>query len=290
MSEHNQKRRRSADNSDDRMRQQNHGNDRGYFEDRNRYRNDYGQDASQQHYNSNYGGIRDEYENTGWRQNDESSYGRGYHNYDHEYGDPYSTGNSSRNFEETNRNQSYNRRGYDSNANMYGNAFNNRGSSAQQQHRDSQNSKLGNNYQSEPRNRYGGDTSNYGNANQGGIDRSWWDKTRDEVSSWFGDDDADRKQRQRTSGPHRGKGPKGYQRSDERIREDVSDRLTEDDYLDASNVEVSVSSGEVVLSGTVENREDKRRAEDLAERISGVQNVQNNIRVNRHESSTRYTG
>jgi hypothetical protein len=81
------------------------------------------------------------------------------------------------------------------------------------------------------------------------------------------------------TGGHRGRGPKNYSRSDERVREDVNDRLTDDSWLDASEMEVGVSSGEVTLSGTVDSREDKRRAEDLAEQVAGVRHVQNNLRV-----------
>ncbi|WP_139812138.1 BON domain-containing protein [Ensifer aridi] len=80
-------------------------------------------------------------------------------------------------------------------------------------------------------------------------------------------------------GQYRGRGPKGYQRSDERIREDVCDRLSDDRSVDASEIEVRVSNCEVTLSGTVEGREQKRRAEDCAEEVSGVKNVQNNLRV-----------
>lgn len=83
------------------------------------------------------------------------------------------------------------------------------------------------------------------------------------------------------AGGHRGKGPKGYSRSDERIREDINERLFEDDHLDASDIEVEVSGGEVTLSGQVIDRRSKRRAEDLAEDCSGVKDVQNNIRVKR---------
>jgi hypothetical protein len=80
-------------------------------------------------------------------------------------------------------------------------------------------------------------------------------------------------------GTHSGKGPKGYSRSDDRIREDVCDRLTDDAEIDASEIDVKVSDCEVTLAGTVDSREAKRRAEDCAERVSGVRNVQNNIRV-----------
>ena len=80
-------------------------------------------------------------------------------------------------------------------------------------------------------------------------------------------------------GEHRGRGPKNYTRSDDRIREDVNDRLSDDPWLDASEIEVQVSSCEVTLTGTVERREDRRRAEDIAEQVSAVKHVQNNLRV-----------
>ena len=130
---------------------------------------------------------------------------------------------------------------------------------------------------------YGGDTSNYGNANQGGYDRGWWDKTRDEVSSWFGDDDAERRRRmdRLRTGSNRGKGPKGYERSPERIREDVCERLSYDDQVDASDIEVKVNGNEVTLDGTVDSREARHRAEDIIEAIPGVTHVQNNLRVQR---------
>jgi hypothetical protein len=79
-----------------------------------------------------------------------------------------------------------------------------------------------------------------------------------------------------------GRGPKGYQRTDARIHEDVCDRLTYSD-VDAENIEVRVQGGEVTLSGSVRDRWDKRRAEDVAEEVSGVRDVHNNIRVNRGE-------
>ncbi len=78
---------------------------------------------------------------------------------------------------------------------------------------------------------------------------------------------------------HKGKGPKGYKRADERIQDDINDRLTDDSQLDASEIEVTVTNGEVKLSGTVDSRDAKRRAEDLTEAISGVSNVENSIRV-----------
>ncbi|HET7343151.1 MAG TPA: BON domain-containing protein [Methylomirabilota bacterium] len=50
-------------------------------------------------------------------------------------------------------------------------------------------------------------------------------------------------------GPHTGRGPRGYQRSDERIREDVCERMCQSGDLDATDIEVRVSNGEVTLLG-----------------------------------------
>jgi hypothetical protein len=80
-------------------------------------------------------------------------------------------------------------------------------------------------------------------------------------------------------GAFRGKGPKGYQRSDERLREDICERLTDDVHIDASDITLEVSGGEVTMSGTVPDRRTKRAAEDLVEEISGVKQVHNGLRV-----------
>jgi len=78
---------------------------------------------------------------------------------------------------------------------------------------------------------------------------------------------------------HRGKGPSGYKRSDERISEDVHERLTDDAWLDATDIVISVSGGEVTLAGRVETREAKHRAERIVEHTAGVSHVQNNLRI-----------
>jgi len=74
-------------------------------------------------------------------------------------------------------------------------------------------------------------------------------------------------------GSHRGKGPKGYQISDDRIRERVCEALHEDHDVDASDIDVSVSNGEVTLTGTVEDRQTKRMAEDCVLQCAGVRDV-----------------
>ncbi len=76
-------------------------------------------------------------------------------------------------------------------------------------------------------------------------------------------------------------GPKGYQRSDERIREDLCERLALSSRVDVREVEVSVSAGVVTLSGTVQDRQQKYRIEDMADEVFGVKDVHNQIRVTR---------
>jgi osmotically-inducible protein OsmY len=85
---------------------------------------------------------------------------------------------------------------------------------------------------------------------------------------------------------HAGRGPKGYQRSDERITEDVNEQLTRDPEVDATDIDVRVDSGIVTLSGTVNDRQSKRVAEDIANDVWGVKDVQNQIRVHRQEAGS----
>jgi len=139
----------------------------------------------------------------------------------------------------------------------------------------------GRSYLGEARSRFasgqGGSQQGYGRSGEG--NRNFWNRASDEVGSWLGDEDAGRRREMDRMHSHAGRGPKGYVRSDDRIREDINDRLTDDWQLDASGIEVVVAVGEVTLTGNVDSREDKRRAEDLVESISGVRNVQNNLRV-----------
>jgi len=84
---------------------------------------------------------------------------------------------------------------------------------------------------------------------------------------------------------HRGRGPRGYRRSDQRIEEEVNDRLTDDPLLDATEIQVHVHDSEVTLTGNVDSRDARRRAEDLAGDVSGVTYVLNNLRVRQHGTS-----
>lgn len=89
------------------------------------------------------------------------------------------------------------------------------------------------------------------------------------------------------TGEHYGKGPKGYRRSDERIREDICESLSHHGQIDASEVEVNVSEGVVTLSGTIDSRQAKRQMEEMIENHSGVQDLKNELKV---ESKTSEKG
>lgn len=114
----------------------------------------------------------------------------------------------------------------------------------------------------------------------GGSPRGGWPQRGNSISRYVSAEArADEGRFTGSTGSFRGKGPKGYVRSDERIKEDVSDRLSDDDTLDASDITVEVSGGEVTLTGHVDSRQAKRTAEDCAEQCAGVRHVQNNLRV-----------
>ncbi|MGH8125712.1 MAG: BON domain-containing protein [Rhodanobacteraceae bacterium] len=78
---------------------------------------------------------------------------------------------------------------------------------------------------------------------------------------------------------YRGRGPRNYTRSDERILEDVCERLWNADDVDASDVTVEVQNGEVTLRGNVEQRRIRHRIEDIADDCGGVTDIHNEIRV-----------
>jgi osmotically-inducible protein OsmY len=87
----------------------------------------------------------------------------------------------------------------------------------------------------------------------------------------------------------RGRGPKGYERSDERLKEIICEALTDAPHIDASEISVDVKKGEVTLSGTVEDRRAKHAAEDLIEQCAGVNEIQNQLRI-RGQSGSQPSG
>lgn len=86
----------------------------------------------------------------------------------------------------------------------------------------------------------------------------------------------------------RGRGPKNYVRSDERISEELNWVLTEAVDVDATNIELAVSNGEVHLRGSVLTRDERARAEELARHVLGVRHVLNELEVRRPDLRRRF--
>ncbi len=126
---------------------------------------------------------------------------------------------------------------------------------------------------------YGTEGRGYGPGGYGGIGREGWYGATDWWRRGFYREPNWRGEPWRQPGPYTGRGPRGYQRSDERIQEEVCARLTQHGGIDATDVDVSVENGEVTLSGTVESRVQKRLAEDAAESVPGVRDVHNRLRI-----------
>jgi hypothetical protein len=80
-------------------------------------------------------------------------------------------------------------------------------------------------------------------------------------------------------GPYEGFGPRGYRRSDERIKEDICERLTSHGGIDARGITLHVENGEVTLKGVANNRQAKHMAEDVVYSVVGVAEVHNELRL-----------
>ena len=126
------------------------------------------------------------------------------------------------------------------------------------------NSQYGGQY-GQPRGQYGGQyEGQYGGGQYGGGPGSYYGGL-----GGFGE-----------QGRYAGRGPKSWQRSDDRIKEDVNERLTEHPQIDATEIDIQVRNGEVTVSGSVEDRRIKRMVEDLIEGVSGVKEVHNQFGAN----------
>jgi len=129
--------------------------------------------------------------------------------------------------------------------------------------------------------RYGGHEPNYGyRYDEGWVQSPLMEEMEYNEGIWQTNEPGSQE------GPYRGRGPRGYQRSDDRIREDVCDRLTHHGHVDAGEMDVEVSNGEVTLKGEVADRRQKRLAEDITESVRGVKDVHNQLRVSSGQATT----
>jgi osmotically-inducible protein OsmY len=77
------------------------------------------------------------------------------------------------------------------------------------------------------------------------------------------------------------RGPKGITRSDERIKEDIAERLWSAGHVDSSEVTIAVENGVVELTGTVPERWMRHEIEDIADNCMGAREIENKVRVQR---------
>lgn len=69
---------------------------------------------------------------------------------------------------------------------------------------------------------------------------------------------------------YKGKGPKGYKRSNEHIRSCIEEALAADPTVDPSDIRVTVQNGKVRLQGRVAGRRTRYAAVAVAEAYSGT--------------------
>ena len=127
---------------------------------------------------------------------------------------------------------------------------------------------------------YGGQVS-YGQGAYGGYGQGEWGRSSGQSGpSWgnWGQSGPAAKQQRR--------GPKGYQRSDERLKEDICERLMNRWDIDSSDVSIEVSGGNVILEGNVPERRMRHAIEDLVDDCYGVRDIDNRLRVQRFYGET----
>jgi len=123
-------------------------------------------------------------------------------------------------------------------------------------------------------------------GNRSGASFSSGGSEQPERSDWRGGSDWRGSWDRAMRGPHTGRGPRGYQRSDERIHEEVCEILTHHGEINASDMDVEVHNGEVFLRGFTDSGMIRRLTEEVVEGVPGVRDVRNELRV---RSRTGYT-
>lgn len=73
--------------------------------------------------------------------------------------------------------------------------------------------------------------------------------------------------------------PRGWGRAPEQIRNDIQDRMHGHSYLDQSDIRVEVREQKVILEGTVTDERARRLAQEIAQGVAGVRDVDNKLEV-----------
>jgi hypothetical protein len=130
--------------------------------------------------------------------------------------------------------------------------------------------------------------SDWNRSRNTGTFRNRWDYD----DNWIPGEDNDPEYEEdwMVQGPYSGYGPRNYQRPDDRIHEDVCERLTRHGQIDARNVHVDVKDGVVTLHGTVKDRWTKRLVEETVDKAFGVRDVYNALRWRGAEGLERIKG
>jgi hypothetical protein len=80
-------------------------------------------------------------------------------------------------------------------------------------------------------------------------------------------------------GPLAGKDPEALTRPDSAIRAQINDRLALEAPFDTKDIEVTVKNHQVTLSGTIHSKKHRHLVEEIANSVSGIEAVQNNLAV-----------
>jgi hypothetical protein len=92
-----------------------------------------------------------------------------------------------------------------------------------------------------------------------------------------------------TSGNRGPRGPRGYRRPDERILDELCERIALSGAY-AEEVEVQVRGGVVTLTGKVPSRTDRQLIEEVGETVFGVQEIQTQLAIPRAAEAARGEG
>jgi osmotically-inducible protein OsmY len=75
------------------------------------------------------------------------------------------------------------------------------------------------------------------------------------------------------------------------MRDEACQVLQRDGEVDASEIEVTCENSVITLTGTVQDRQSKRRAEQCAESVYGITDVMNELRIEpRTETNPAHDG